>query len=324
MKIIFTGSSSFTGYWFIKTLAEAGHSVIATFRGNPEIYEGVRKQRTAALIDMVPCFFDCSFGSSAFLNLLDKEEKIDLICHHDACVTDYKSPDFDVTAALAHNTHNITQVLNAVRQRLCSHLLLTGSIFEPGEGEGSDGLPAFSPYGLSKGLTAEMFRFYTGREKMIMGKFVISNTFGPYEESRFTSYLIKTWFEGKTPLVMTPDYIRDNIHVSLLARAYVRFAEKLIRSDKYQTMHPSGYCEPQGSFATRFATELSGRLALNCPLEFARQEDFPEPKVRINTDPVANLFPDWNEKKAWDELARYYKNEYQHLRVSQKSNARGQ
>ena len=35
MKILFTGASSFTGYWFVKTLAEAGHEVICPLRGAP-------------------------------------------------------------------------------------------------------------------------------------------------------------------------------------------------------------------------------------------------------------------------------------------------
>ena len=36
MKILFTGASSFTGYWFAKQLASAGHEVFALFRRQPE------------------------------------------------------------------------------------------------------------------------------------------------------------------------------------------------------------------------------------------------------------------------------------------------
>ena len=32
MKILFTGASSFTGYWFVKELAERGHEVTALLR----------------------------------------------------------------------------------------------------------------------------------------------------------------------------------------------------------------------------------------------------------------------------------------------------
>ena len=35
MKILFTGASSFTGYWFIRELAAAGHEVTAIFRKRP-------------------------------------------------------------------------------------------------------------------------------------------------------------------------------------------------------------------------------------------------------------------------------------------------
>ena len=35
MKILFTGGSSFTGYWFVRELAAAGHDVTAVFRGKP-------------------------------------------------------------------------------------------------------------------------------------------------------------------------------------------------------------------------------------------------------------------------------------------------
>ena len=57
-----------------------------------------------------------------------------------------------------------------------------------------------------------------------LGKFVIPNPFGPYEEPRFTAYLIKNWLAGATPNCSSPAYVRDNIHVSLLAKVYARFA----------------------------------------------------------------------------------------------------
>jgi UDP-glucose 4-epimerase len=41
-------------------------------------------------------------------------------------------------------------------------------------------------------------------------------------------------------------------------------------------------------------------------VELKKQIDFPEPRVRINTDPAELDIPDWNESAAWDELAQYY------------------
>jgi nucleoside-diphosphate-sugar epimerase len=184
-------------------------------------------------------------------------------------------------------------------------LLLTGSVFEGGEGAGSQGLPDFSPYGLSKALTAQMFRFYCARAEMGFGKFVIPNPFGPYEEPRFTAYLMKNWLAGATPVCSQPSYVRDNIHASLLAKVYARFAEEFPAAG-FTRINPSGYAESQGAFTLRLAQEMRSRLGLPCPIELKKQVEFPEPRVRINTDPPDADALGWDESAAWDEMARYY------------------
>ena len=45
MKILFTGGSSFTGYWFIEELARAGHEIVATFRSRADDYTDIRRTR---------------------------------------------------------------------------------------------------------------------------------------------------------------------------------------------------------------------------------------------------------------------------------------
>jgi hypothetical protein len=106
--------------------------------------------------------------------------------------------------------------------------------------------------------------------------------------------------------VRTPEYVRDNIHVSLLARAYVGFAEALRADGAAVEIGPSGYREPQGAFARRFAREIGARLGIATPLELLPQEDWSEPAVRVNTDPVDEAAVGWDEPAAWDGLARWY------------------
>jgi hypothetical protein len=139
-----------------------------------------------------------------------------------------------------------------------------------------------------------------------LGKFVIPNPFGPYEEPRFTTYLAKTWLKGEVAGVKTPAYIRDNIHVGLLAETYRHFVEKQIGASGFRKLNPSGYVESQGAFATRFAEEMRRRTQLPCALELHAQVQFEEPKMRVNTDMAAVAVPEWNEAQAWDELAAYY------------------
>jgi len=85
---------------------------------------------------------------------------------------------------------------------LVPRLLVTGSVFEPGAGQGG-ALPAFSPYGLSKAFTSETFRYLCDRHGVSFGRFVIANPFGPMEEPRFTSSLVRAWRAGETPQVRT-------------------------------------------------------------------------------------------------------------------------
>ena len=308
MKILFTGGSSFTGYWFIRELAAAGHKIVAVLRKQPDEYEGVRKQRVAALTGICERVAECAFGDERFLELIAREDQWDLLCHHAADVTDYKSENFDVIGALANNTRNLSAVLNLLREKGCARIALTGSVFEQNEGAGNGDLSAFSPYGLSKGLTYEIFRYQAMRHDIHLGKFVIPNPFGPYEEPRFTTYLLRCWYKHEVAKVSTPVYVRDNIHVSLLAKAYVQFVEGLPRTPTgFSCLNPSGYAESQGAFALRFATEIRDRLDLECEVELLTQTSFAEPGVRINTDiPDVNTLG-WDEQRAWDELAEYYR-----------------
>jgi len=308
MKILFTGASSLTGMWFVKALVEAGHEVTVPLRGSLESYAGLRQQRIAQVEPLAKIRASCPFGSEAFLKVI-QEGNWDCLCHHAADVTNYKSSDFDPAAALANNTHQLKKVLLALKEKGCQKLLLTGSVFEQDEGKGgSEALRAVSPYGLSKGITSAVFRYYASVTGFRLGKFVIPNPFGPFEEPRFTTYLIQSWFSNKTPAVNTPDYIRDNIPVSLMAQAYSRFAEQL--NNEYQQYNPSFYVEDQGTFTERFAREMRARLPLHCNFELKQQVDFPEPRIRINYEKIDPLPFNWSETKAWDELAAYYQRTY--------------
>lgn len=309
MKVLFTGASSFTGFWFVRELVEAGHEVVAVFRRNREGYpDPVRRERVERLEPLCRSIWGVAFGEPAFLDVIESEAGWDLLCHHASEVGSYRGPEFDVVGALASNIRGAPAILDHLKLRGCRGVVLTGSLFEAGEGAGSDGVPTVSPYGLSKYLTAESFRFYLRERTLPMGKFVVPNPFGPYEERRFTAYLMERWFSNETATVRTPDYVRDNIHVSLLAKAYARFVERLAASGEgCIKLNPSGYVESQGEFAHRVAREVRARLGLPCELELGRQREFPEPRVRVNIDPLDPEELGWNERLAWDELTSYYR-----------------
>jgi UDP-glucose 4-epimerase len=307
MKVLLTGASSFTGYWFARALNEGGAHVVAPLRGAVASYrDGARAERVRRLSSAAEIVDAAPFGSDRFIDLA-KAGGYDVLCHHAARVGDYRSPDFDVPGALQENTANLRAVLEALARGGLRSVVLTGSVFEQNEGAGETPLVAFSAYGLSKGLTAEVVGHRCREFGLRYGKFVIPNPFGPLEEPRFCGYLIGAWRKGEIARVKTPSYIRDNIHVSLLADAYAKFVADVGAGKGRDKLSPSGYVETQGAFAERFAAAMRPRLGLECAIELAKQTDFSEPLMRVNVDSAARYVDTWDETAAWDKAAEGYR-----------------
>jgi nucleoside-diphosphate-sugar epimerase len=306
MRILLTGASSFTGSWFVDALATAGHEVVATFRREVAHYDdALRRARVERILPSCRPLFGVETGDGAFLAAI-RDFAPDVLCLHAARVEGYRSPDFDALAALADNTRNLPACFAAFAEGGGRRVVLTGSVFEAHEGRGTPPLHALSAYGLSKTLTSEVVRFQAAAAGLHLGKFVIPNPFGPWEEARFTAYLLREWCSGRTPVVRTPDYVRDNVHVDLLARRYERFVATLPDRPGESRSNPSGYVESQGAFAQRFAREMAARLALRCDVELAVQTEWSEPIERVNTEPCDARALGWDEAGAWDAIARFY------------------
>ena len=307
MKILLTGASSFTGLWFARSLSANGHTVLAPLKGKD--YSALRGRRVAELGRVAEIIEECPFGSPRFLDVI-AANSFDLLCQHAARTGDYRNAEFDVTLAVVDNTHNLPVVLKAMLDKGLAGVIVTGSVFEQDEGAGNAPLRAFSPYGLSKGLTWQYQRFLSETMHFSLGKFVIPNPFGPFEEPRFCNYLIQSWLRGEVPSVRTPLYVRDNVHVDLLAAAYAAFAQQVPSRPGISKLNPSFYVESQGAFANRFATEMQSRLNIACPVSLLEQAEFAEPMVRVNTDRIDGAALGWKEGSAWDAEAEFYASQF--------------
>jgi UDP-glucose 4-epimerase len=306
VKILFTGATSFTGVWFVEALHAAGFDVTVALTRTPDAYSGVRAMRVAKLAALAKIVPNARFGDETFLDLVQSQD-FDALCHHAAVATDYRSLDFDLVGALAQNTNGLRAVLTSMIRRRLKAVVFTGSVFEQNEGGGDNPRRAFSPYGLSKGLTWQVLRYWCTLMGIPLGKFIIANPFGPLEEPRFVNYLAKTWHSGAIAEVRTPTYVRDNIHIDLLALMYARFTQQTVEAKRDDYCGPCGYVETQGAFAQRVAEEFRKRSDLECGLNLLAQTDFSEPLMRTNTDVIKPADFGWSENAAWDSLVEFYR-----------------
>jgi nucleoside-diphosphate-sugar epimerase len=297
MRVLLTGASSFTGMWFAEALAAAGHEVAAAARGGryADPLRQARMDRVRAVAQVVE---DAPFGSHGFIDLV-RDGGFDAIGLHGAEVGDYKSPDYDLEAAVAANTLNAETVFAAAGG---ARVVLTGTVFEPGEGQGTEPLVSFSPYGTAKARTGERLKAAAEVAGLPISKFVIANPFGPWEERKFQRLVMTRWSKGEPVHIDQALYVRDNVPVDLMALAYVKTVEGAFGD----YCSPSGYAGPVGAFFERMAAEVRPRTGWTCPLTCASTQEFREPadrtaRTRLDWDAV-----DWSESGFWDAYADHY------------------
>lgn len=298
LKLILTGSSSFTGCWLAESLLQAGHEVHATLtQPDPAAYPPARRSRLARIsrhpgLVWVP---SSPFGSPNFLRHLESGRPFDGLCHHGAQVGDYTNPLFPVAEAVAANTLNLDQVCRSLRESAARFILCSGSYFEPGEGRDGPLSPAFSPYGLAKSESWERVREAALQHHLTAAKFVFPNPFGPGEERGLTTALIRAWAAAQTPSLLTPQVRRDHVPAPFLASSYRDFVAQVA---SWPTVDPQ-FPLRQGCpwFAPSLFTESVSQFASRCAREFARRRPglyplpAPPPQPPPLSEPIERFNP---------------------------------
>jgi len=302
--VLLTGASSFTGMWIAEALVAAGFEVVASLQRAPADYDSEKQARIRRLSAVAEVVYGRPFGSDAFLDLVRARGDIAALAHHAADVTGYREPGFDAVAAFGRNLAGAPAALQALAEHGARVALVTGTVFEAGEG-GDPAQPlAVTPYGLSKTLTNVALQHYAAWAGLTFGRFVIPSPYGAFEQQRsFPAYLFRSWFAGETPRVRTPLYLRDHLPAPRLARAYAAQLSALLADPAAPAVsRPSGWIATQGAFAEKVAAEAALRLGRACPVAFADQTTFPEPLTRVNSEPA----PDVDEPAFWDGYVGWY------------------
>ena len=304
--VLLTGASSFTGLWIAEALADAGFSVVAPLRRARSDYDGERLARIERLQRSCEVVFSAPFASPAFMDIV-RTRRPAALAHHAAEITGYRDADFDAVAAFQKNASGAPKAVRELGEAGVRALVITGTVFEAGEGGVASEPLAVTPYGLSKTLTSLAFRHFAADAGLGFGRVVVPSPYGAYEQARsFPAYLFRSWRTGETPQVRTPRYLRDHLPAPLLGRAYARYLRRLLDEPTTPLVcRPSGWVAAQGDFALRVAKEAAARLGRECPVTFAEQSDFSEPLRRVNDEPVRR--EGWDEAEFWDAYVGWYR-----------------
>ena len=297
MKILLTGASSFTGMHIVEALLEKGHDVYCTTTTMTR--NSLSASRLNRLKNAVSIIDDCPFGSARFLDVISKIS-FDIFWHHGAWTQEYRSWDFDLHAAIQSNTFNIHQILKQLSANGCQHCVLTGSIFE-----GQDLNKPFTPYGLSKHLTRQIFELYCTQHTIQLGYVVIPNPFGEWDNPKLLDHLLRHWLQDEIPSIFAPETIRDNIPVDLLAMAAADWLAQWVKGQSDSIFRPSGYVSTMAEFVERTAQRFQDLYNLPAPFTLNHRAHH-QPSTLINSQNLFRQYPQWNEEDFWQRTFSYH------------------
>jgi nucleoside-diphosphate-sugar epimerase len=291
--VVMTGASSFTGYWFCKSLIEEGYKVTCFFTQTKKNYSALKKERINLLYKYKKNFipiFNAKMGSKKFLKSISSIKNF-IFIHHGAYTIDYNSNKFDLLKAINDNNQNINLMFDIFKKNSVNKLIYTSTIFQGGKKNKPENL-----YGLSKDITQQIFKYICETNKIKFKKFIIANPFGPFEEKRFLHYVLNSWKHKKTVEVKRPKDVVDYVQVQHLANQFVKFIKTNQTSfDLSQFSNSNLY------FLKKIKRMIIQKNPLECKIkhknikcEFNRINST---KIKINKS---------IEKKYWSEYFTYY------------------
>ena len=296
-RVLFTGLSSFTGYWFTEKLAEKGHKVVGCLSKNTSDYNSDQNERLNQANSNIRIEQNVSFGSESFLQLVS-DFKPEVFSFHHAFVTGYKDPSFNVDNAISNNLNNYEEVIKRLAESGCKQIIMTRSIFEKGLGK-TDVESDISPYGHSKRKTFEIFSQAVPKD-IKLRSFVICNPVGRYEGNNLTSYLIKCWIEGKPASLMQPKLVRDFVPIELLSNSYAQFIEA-----NKQMIIPSYLPVSNYEYARKIGDITRKLKNIQTPIDIANEKyEQNEAFVRTGIDKV-DFTNKVQEELFWEEFVNH-------------------
>lgn len=295
MRVLMTGISSFSGYYFAKSFLERDHEVIGILSGGYSS-NSLKERRIKNLVSLKK--------SLSFLNLRDikslRDNNFEVLILHGSHMKDRKSPEF--------NSYNAVQktleVSRTIKENgVFANIIHTGTFSEPYESLYDDPV-SFNTYSTSKS------EIYVAHKELfsdnLIHKYVMPNPIGKLQNYNLISAAFEKWQNDEAFQINQPWLIRDFVPVDLLAEDYVLFTEDIVknRTRVPKKRYPSLYITTIEGIIKRVASVAQSISNLNCEVIYGNRSDTVfEPRIRINRDILYANIVEWNETKWWNEYA---------------------
>lgn len=277
MKILFLGSSSFTGFHFVNNLSKKkNNKIVCLFTKKKNDYQSIRYRRISALSKKknIKLIYKIKFGDSKFIKLVKK--KFDVICLHHAETKNYNDDKkFKFKKSINKNIQNINKVFQNLDKKTL--IVISNTIFQKIQ---SKKYSAVNNYGKSKSITYEKLKKACTKFNLRFKSIYITNPWGIYEEKKLNYYLIKSWINGEEAIVKFPNYIRDNIFIEKLSKQYIKLLNSKSKKIDY---FPSGYCSTNEEFIKALKKKFEKFFKTNAYVKFIYNLKHEQPIIRINS-----------------------------------------
>lgn len=269
--IVITGASSFTGFHF--TLEIAKYKKIICFSHKKfSSYKDLKKTRLQILKKNknIKLIFNCSFGSEKMIRVIKSYKNICFCFHHAQTLNAKDDFKFSFLESFNQDLYNIDNFFKKCSNNI-KKIIFSSSIFQK---EHSKQLIDFNKYSLNKSITLETLKFFCHKFNIRLINFVISNPFGVLEDRRYSFYLLNNWINKSTPIVGSPDFIREYIYIDDLKKLYFN-ATKLNLNKNYKEIKPRGLKMTNLKFANflknNFTKYISHKIYLSVKKSYSTE-----------------------------------------------------
>ena len=223
MKILFTGSSSFTGYHFLDQINKKKIKTFAIFSKKSFSYKkSYQKRILSSKLKFVKPKSNIKFGSSKFLKII-KEEKIDTICFHHFIVGNLDQK-YKFKQNLKKLLLNLEKVTFYLAQNSNPAIIYTSSVYQRISANNSylnDN--SRINYGLTKLILFQLLKYHCNKNKIKFIDFELQNPIGQFEKSNSLPYSIaKSYFEKSEIILNHPERIFKYEFIEKISKDYVK------------------------------------------------------------------------------------------------------